>query len=109
MRQANVRKCPPLRHLAHFLLTVGVYTNCIRQIKGAFHQPTRYVLPMTCIARPALHSLLSLIPLLFSLHLHAADQSRPTLYYIPHTHWEGAVFKTREEYLNMGLINILKA
>jgi hypothetical protein len=32
-----------------------------------------------------------------------------TLYYIPHTHWEGAVFKTREEYLEMGLPNILKA
>ena len=35
--------------------------------------------------------------------------SKPTLYYIPHTHWEGAVFKTREEYLEMGLPNILKA
>ncbi|MHB8522692.1 MAG: alpha-mannosidase [Limisphaerales bacterium] len=32
-----------------------------------------------------------------------------TLYYIPHTHWEGAVFKTREGYLDMGLPNILKA
>jgi alpha-mannosidase len=28
---------------------------------------------------------------------------------IPHTHWEGAVFKTREEYLEMGLPNILQA
>jgi alpha-mannosidase len=28
---------------------------------------------------------------------------------IPHTHWEGAVFKTREEYLNIGLPHILKA
>ncbi len=28
---------------------------------------------------------------------------------IPHTHWEGAVFKTREEYLQIGLPNILKA
>jgi alpha-mannosidase len=36
-----------------------------------------------------------------------ADQ--PTLYYIPHTHWEGAVFKTREGYLDMGLQNILRA
>src|SRR3954451_15484391 len=35
--------------------------------------------------------------------------TKPTLYYIPHTHWEGAVFKTREEYLEMGLPNILKA
>jgi len=37
------------------------------------------------------------------------DQSRPTLWIIPHTHWEGAVFKTREEYLEMGLPHILAA
>lgn len=30
-------------------------------------------------------------------------------WHIPHTHWEGAVFKTREEYLEMGLPNILRA
>ncbi len=35
--------------------------------------------------------------------------SRPTLYLIPHTHWEGAVFLTREEYLDMGLSHILEA
>jgi alpha-mannosidase len=34
---------------------------------------------------------------------------KPTFYVIPHTHWEGAVFKTREEYLEMGLPNIVKA
>jgi len=34
---------------------------------------------------------------------------KPILYYIPHTHWEGAVFKTREGYLDMGLQNILRA
>lgn len=28
---------------------------------------------------------------------------------VPHTHWEGAVFKTREEYLQDGLPHILKA
>ena len=33
----------------------------------------------------------------------------PTLLVIPHTHWEGAVFKTREEYLEEGLPNILQA
>lgn len=38
-----------------------------------------------------------------------ADVSKQTLYYIPHTHWEGAVFKTREEYLQMGLPNLLQA
>ena len=32
-----------------------------------------------------------------------------TVYVIPHTHWEGAVFKTREEYLEMGLPHIVKA
>src|SRR5260221_2488154 len=35
--------------------------------------------------------------------------NKQQLFYIPHTHWEGAVFKTREEYLEMGLANILKA
>jgi hypothetical protein len=44
----------------------------------------------------------------------ASSQSRTkepkqTLYYIPHTHWEGAVFFTREEYLDEGLSNILIA
>lgn len=34
---------------------------------------------------------------------------KPTLYYIPHTHWEGAVFLTREEYLEVGLDHILEA
>ncbi|MBM3473907.1 MAG: hypothetical protein FJX75_11610 [Armatimonadetes bacterium] len=33
----------------------------------------------------------------------------PTFHIIPHTHWEGAVFKTRDEYLDMGLPNILRA
>src|SRR5437016_490007 len=34
---------------------------------------------------------------------------KDTLWFIPHTHWEGAVFKTREEFLDIGLPNILKA
>lgn len=39
-----------------------------------------------------------------------AQTSPPdTLLIVPHTHWEGAVFKTREEYLEIGLPNILKA
>src|SRR6266849_1076081 len=38
----------------------------------------------------------------------AASGKKETLYYIPHTHWEGAVFKTREEYLTMGLPHLLK-
>jgi alpha-mannosidase len=32
-----------------------------------------------------------------------------TLIIVPHTHWEGAVFRTREEYLQIGLPHILKA
>src|SRR5215831_7035453 len=35
--------------------------------------------------------------------------STRTLLLVPHTHWEGAVFKTREEYLESGLPNILRA
>jgi alpha-mannosidase len=37
------------------------------------------------------------------------NSQKPTFWVIPHTHWEGAVFKTREEYLEMGLNNIVKA
>ena len=35
--------------------------------------------------------------------------AQQTLWLIPHTHWEGAVFKTREEYLEIGLPHILTA
>lgn len=37
------------------------------------------------------------------------SDSQDTFFLIPHTHWEGAVFKTREQYLEMGLPNILLA
>ncbi|MHB0998741.1 MAG: alpha-mannosidase [Armatimonadota bacterium] len=36
-------------------------------------------------------------------------ESKGALLFVPHTHWEGAVFKTREEYLDMGLPIILRA
>src|SRR5271167_4939532 len=36
-------------------------------------------------------------------------EGKGTFWIIPHTHWEGAVFKTREEYLEMGLPHILQA
>ena len=39
----------------------------------------------------------------------AHDDTGATFYLIPHTHWEGAVFQTREAYLDMGLPNILRA
>ncbi len=38
-----------------------------------------------------------------------AAPPKGTFWIIPHTHWEGAVFKTREEYLDVGLGNILQA
>ncbi len=38
-----------------------------------------------------------------------ATTARRSIWIIPHTHWEGAVFKTREEYLDAGLPNIIKA
>ena len=38
-----------------------------------------------------------------------ATQQKDTFWVIPHTHWEGAVFKTREEYLDIGFPIILKA
>lgn len=39
----------------------------------------------------------------------AADEPKDSFFLIPHTHWEGAVFKTRDEYLDVGLPNILRA
>lgn len=41
--------------------------------------------------------------------LSKGSQSAQTLWVIPHTHWEGAVFKTREGYLEVGLPHILMA
>ncbi len=38
-----------------------------------------------------------------------SSAAKDVFFFIPHTHWEGAVFKTREEYLSMGLPNILRA
>jgi alpha-mannosidase len=34
---------------------------------------------------------------------------KPTFWFIAHTHWEGAVFETREDYLDVGLPHILMA
>src|SRR5438874_9259955 len=39
----------------------------------------------------------------------AAAPDKDVLIVVPHTHWEGAVFKTREEYLEIGLPHILTA
>src|ERR1700722_2201134 len=39
----------------------------------------------------------------------SGDDGKAVFWVIPHTHWEGAVFKTREEYLQEGLTHILTA
>lgn len=39
----------------------------------------------------------------------SAPNAKDIFFFIPHTHWEGAVFKTREEYLDMGLPIIVRA
>ncbi len=44
-----------------------------------------------------------------SAEVSATAGRKPTLWVIPHTHWEGAVFLTREGYLEEGLPNILQA
>jgi alpha-mannosidase len=41
--------------------------------------------------------------------LKPVSPKKDTFFFIPHTHWEGAVFKTRAEYLDMGLPHILQA
>ena len=43
------------------------------------------------------------------LKAQSPDPQRDFLVIVPHTHWEGAVFKTREEYLQVGLPHIMKA
>ncbi len=56
--------------------------------------------------------ILPLVSIAFFAPLTCAQSSQPspdTALVIPHTHWEGAVFKTREEYLEIGLPHILKA
>src|SRR5689334_14168419 len=59
-------------------------------------------------------SFFCLLAALISFQVSAAENSegsseKGTFWIIPHTHWEGAVFKTREEYLEMGLPHILTA
>jgi len=54
-------------------------------------------------------TLLSILALASALAAPKQDMQKPTLYYIPHTHWEGAVFLTREEYLEEDLFHILEA
>jgi alpha-mannosidase len=44
-----------------------------------------------------------------ALSAQSSGSGQDYLVIVPHTHWEGAVFKTREEYLQIGLPHILKA
>ena len=64
---------------------------------------------IVCSFRP--FNLLSLVALLLASLDSLSGQTHPTdtVLVTPHTHWEGAVFKTREEYLEVGLPNIEKA
>jgi alpha-mannosidase len=71
----------------------------------------------SCTAPKTVALLAALLALLAAGGAPAADsanpspqnQAAPVFYIIPHTHWEGAVFNTREEYLDMGLPHILTA
>ena len=59
--------------------------------------------------------ILAAVPLAWCSLAESAEPATPTpaakdiFFLIPHTHWEGAVFLTREEYLDVGLPNILRA
>src|SRR5678809_837203 len=53
--------------------------------------------------------LIVLVIIAFHLNAQAQVALKDTLWLVPHTHWEGAVFKTREEYLEIGLPNIVRA
>ena len=57
----------------------------------------------------ALSMLLSVPAFRYCTAFQAPADTPPTLWIIPHTHWEGAVFKTREGYLESDLQNILQA
>src|ERR1700686_5061980 len=46
---------------------------------------------------------------LLPLEAQSSPANQDFLVIVPHTHWEGAVFKTREEYLQIGLPHIIKA
>ncbi len=71
------------------------------------------------IGKAAMKSLVPVVvvALVFSLTLSASEiagsatenEAQPILWILPHTHWEGAVFKSREDYLKMGLPHILSA
>jgi len=59
-------------------------------------------LPLTFLA-------ISMFGIALPLSAQSADQKQDSLLIVPHTHWEGAVFRTREEYLQIGLPHIMKA
>jgi alpha-mannosidase len=69
-----------------------------------------YKIPMPTLRTLSIPALPIIATTLWLTPARAADTptspQRDTMWVIPHTHWEGAVFKTREEYLEMGLQNI---
>lgn len=54
-------------------------------------------------------SVLSVVSLALPVRVLSSDGGEKTALIVPHTHWEGAVFKTREEYLQEGLPHIVTA
>ena len=72
----------------------------------------RIVLLFLCFSVPALRTCAafqSTKPAEATAGAKDQKESENHLWLIPHTHWEGAVFKTREEYLEEDLPNILQA
>jgi alpha-mannosidase len=59
-------------------------------------------LPLTFLA-------ISMLGIASPLRAQSPDPKQDFLLIVPHTHWEGAVFKNREEYLQIGLPHIMKA
>jgi alpha-mannosidase len=51
---------------------------------------------------------ISMLGIVLPLRAQSPDPKQDFLLIVPHTHWEGAVFKTREEYLQIGLPHIMK-
>ncbi len=62
------------------------------------------------VSRGFLLALAAMLPWCGRANCTAAEPAaKDVLFFVPHTHWEGAVFQTREGYLDMGLPNILRA
>src|SRR4051794_36194854 len=81
-------------------VTVDFQQDWCRPVSSCWRPPMK----LKCLLTAALSLALST-----PLYAEPPAAEKGTFWIIPHTHWEGAVFKTREEYLKVGLPNILKA